>query len=372
MQKTKKKRIFYISDFSLPNMSAYALHVLKMCDAFSEKNYKVNLLIPYINKNYNFRKIKKEYLLKNPFSIQAFFKSKINRNLFDLLTFSFKLSKFLRNNKKPNLIISRSILPALFLSFKGHNLFLEVHTEPKGFTKTIFNIFKFFDFNNNIKFILINKNLNKKLGLKKKDFIILDDCVDARDFKPTNKKAHTCLYTGSFVKGKGIDTILNIASLLPKVNFILYGDLRTLDTHLYKNIINQKNISLNDFVSYNRISEILPKNKILLMPYEKKIGVLIKNLDVSNYISPLKLFDYLAAGSIIIASKKKAYTHILKHRFNCFLLNSSNSKEWVKTISQILSNKSSYKQIQKNSIKTARKYSWLNRVSAIDKFDKPN
>ena len=67
----------------------------------------------------------------------------------------------------------------------------------------------------------------------------------------------------------------------------------------------------------------------------KKIGVLIKNLDVSDYISPLKLFDYLAAGSIIIASKKKAYSHILKHRFNCFLLKSSNSKEWVRTILQI-------------------------------------
>ena len=52
----KNKSIFYISDFSLPNMSAYALHVLKMCDAFSEKNYQVNLLIPNIKKDYNFTK----------------------------------------------------------------------------------------------------------------------------------------------------------------------------------------------------------------------------------------------------------------------------------------------------------------------------
>ena len=37
-----KKSLVYIADFSLPNMSAYALHVLKMCDAFSELNYSVN------------------------------------------------------------------------------------------------------------------------------------------------------------------------------------------------------------------------------------------------------------------------------------------------------------------------------------------
>ena len=38
----EKKSLVYIADFSLPNMSAYALHVLKMCDAFSELKYLLN------------------------------------------------------------------------------------------------------------------------------------------------------------------------------------------------------------------------------------------------------------------------------------------------------------------------------------------
>ena len=54
------KKIFYISDFSLPNMSAYALHVLKMCDAFSETGHTVKLLIPYIRKEYLLEKEVKE------------------------------------------------------------------------------------------------------------------------------------------------------------------------------------------------------------------------------------------------------------------------------------------------------------------------
>ena len=68
------------------------------------------------------------------------------------------------------------------------------------------------------------------------------------------------------------------------------------------------------------------------MPYEEKVGVLIKNLDVSNYISPLKLFDYLASGSVIIASNKKAYDHILKHKFNCFLINSQKTRSGLKLL----------------------------------------
>ena len=33
-----KNKIIYIAEFSLPNMSAYAVHVLKMCDSFSNDN----------------------------------------------------------------------------------------------------------------------------------------------------------------------------------------------------------------------------------------------------------------------------------------------------------------------------------------------
>ena len=57
------KNLIYIADFSLPNMSAYMLHVLKMCDAFSEKKYNVRLLVPYKQKNLNYKTLKK-YLLK--------------------------------------------------------------------------------------------------------------------------------------------------------------------------------------------------------------------------------------------------------------------------------------------------------------------
>ena len=73
----KKKNVFYIADFSLPNKSAYSLHVLKICDAFNEINtYKINLLIPFIKKNYSSKKIKNDFLLKKKPKINHFNKKK--------------------------------------------------------------------------------------------------------------------------------------------------------------------------------------------------------------------------------------------------------------------------------------------------------
>ena len=37
-----KNKIFTLAEFSMPNMSAYTLHVLKMCDALNKSNENVN------------------------------------------------------------------------------------------------------------------------------------------------------------------------------------------------------------------------------------------------------------------------------------------------------------------------------------------
>ena len=71
-----KKSLVYIADFSLPNMSAYALHVLKMCDAFSELGFFVKLILPYKEKAYKINQIKNDFLLKKKFEIISVFSKK--------------------------------------------------------------------------------------------------------------------------------------------------------------------------------------------------------------------------------------------------------------------------------------------------------
>lgn len=38
------RNLNYVAEINLPNDSAYSIHVMKMCEAFSELNFKVNLL----------------------------------------------------------------------------------------------------------------------------------------------------------------------------------------------------------------------------------------------------------------------------------------------------------------------------------------
>ncbi len=356
------KEINYISDLSLPNKSAYAVHVMKICDNFVKNGFKVNLNIYSKNKDLSFSKIKKLYLLKNKINIQYCFEKKPNRNLFRNLYFGYWCSK---NLSKNSIILSRSIIPAIILVLLNYKVILEIHHEMSGITKVIYNFFNKLRFLNNMRYIFIHKNLQKIFNKKKDKSIVLDDCVEIEDFKNAYKIKKKCIYTGSFTKGKGIELIFKIAKKIPEIEFYAYGNTDTLEDD---NIKSLKNLKFKNYIGYNKIPSVLKSHLILLMPYQKSIGILAKNLDVSRYISPLKLFEYLAASNIIIASKLPVYSHILKNKFNCILCNPNNVEEWCLSIKKVFKDPKKFKHLKTNSQETAKKFTWRIRSRHIINF----
>jgi glycosyltransferase involved in cell wall biosynthesis len=359
-------KITYIADFSLPNKSAYSLHVIKMCDGFSELKKNVELIIPHLNKKYSSKRIRKDYLLKHKFKIKGFFLTKNENNFFNKLYFTFKIKKYLKNKSK-SLIISRSIIPSLILAIFNIKNIIEIHTELTGITKFFFLIIKINYINKNLKFIFINDYLRRKFNVKKDRSIILFDAVDYKDFKPikTNLIKKTCFYSGSFVRGKGVEIILKIAKKIPDINFHLYGNINTIYD---KSILNTKpkNIEFKGYLTYSNLVKKINNYKVLLMPYKKNVGVLISNIDVSRYFSPLKMFDYLAAGKIIIASDLNVYRNILKNNENSIIVK-ENVNLWCKNIKKVFKT-NSFNNMGKNARKSSKKFSWVNRANEVLNF----
>ena len=50
---------------------------------------------------------------------------------------------------------------------------------------------------------------------------------------------------------------------------------------------------------FKKLPEILSKMDILLMPYTKYVTAAGDVSDIARFTSPLKLFDYMAAGKLI-------------------------------------------------------------------------
>ena len=59
------------------------------------------------------------------------------------------------------------------------------------------------------------------LNINHKNVLVLDDAVDVRDFKKSKNQTfkNTCFYSGSFVEGKGIEIIQQLALQTSKFLF---------------------------------------------------------------------------------------------------------------------------------------------------------
>lgn len=355
-------KVNYISELSLPSNSGYAQHVLKICDAFSKK-YETKLFVN--SSRANRKTLKKNYLLKTDFEINSY-KKKRQHNFFSRILYACFI---LRNVDKESIIISRSVLSSLLLSMMKIKNIVELHHPPTGLTKIIFIIVKFLGMNKNLKYIFLHNNIKKKMNIK--NGIVLDDCVDINDFKKRNlKEKYEYCYVGSLFRGKGLETIVKLALFFEKKNFHVFGDLNSIDPKYFdiKKIRKISNLHLHNFRKYNAIPNILKSSKFLLMPYLKNISVNSKNLEVSNYMSPLKMFDYLASGKIIFASNLRVYSHILKDRYNCILIKKNNLEDWLFSIKKYSKKNSFTYLLSKNALKTASKYTWDKRVERIINF----
>ena len=342
------KNLSYISELCLPSNSGYAQHVLKICDAFSKK-FKTRLFV--ISNGKSFIKLKKEYSLKRKFKINPYSKNYKN-NFITRIFFSLYI---LKNINKNSLIISRSLISSLTLSMFGTKSILELHHPPKGLSSYIFYLCRLFKLDKNLHYIFLHKNIKKHLKIERG--IVLDDACDLSDFKVRKSKVKfEYCYVGSLFKGKGLEKIIELASYFPQKRFHVFGDTKTIDPNFNKLQIKKlKNLYMHNFKSYQFIPDILKRSKYLLLPYSNKVSVNSKNLEVSNYMSPLKMFDYLASGKIIIASNLKVYSHILKNNFNCLMPKKNDLKSWMDLINNISKKNVNLNYLQKNALNTAFK-----------------
>ena len=90
---------------------------------------------------------------------------------------------------------------------------------------------------------------------------------------------------------------------------------------------------------------------ILLMPYQSKVSIGVKGHDTSRWMSPMKMFEYLASGVPLISSNLPVLKEVLKHKVNSLLVNPSNTSEWLEAINSLEKDQKLANDISRNAHK---------------------
>ncbi len=380
-------RITYLSNSRFPSEMANTVQIMNMCNSLAEYGFKVNLLKPYrFNQiSYGTKDLFEYYNLTQKFDIHTvknidlsvlykFIPSSLFRSLNYINNFFWEnyLVNFYVKNFSNDLIYMRHTLPFALDKISKLNIpaIVEFHGMPsKRYIKYYKN-----GFENSDKLIplAITKGLaediSKDLNINIDDILILPSAVDITKFDvdkieitKTRKNIINITYVGSLIPNRGVDTLLNAAKVLKKINFTIIGgvseDLNLMK--LYKKKHNLNNVRLLGHKSQKELPDFYKEADILILPMTGK------ETHTAKYASPSKLFEYMASGKPIIASDLNSIREILTNDDSILFFEPDNSEDLINKIKFLSSNPDLMIKLSTKSKDLAKEYSWNNRVEKI-------
>ncbi len=331
-------KIAYLSTSAIPSTAANSIHVMKMCAAFSKQGNSVDL---YASKsaqiNYCKTNFYKYYGVDNSFNIiktiKPFFRGGSTIYRF--------FSNFKLMFKRYDLFYARNYHHAKSALFLKIPVIIEVHDRPsdKRAIKTIKKVV------NSKKFaglVTISQALKDEYlylypELKNKKVIVAHDCADIpqKTIKKKDNDAIAIGYVGHLYEGRGAEIIIEMAKRFSNTMFYIVGGLEK-DIQRVKSICRLPNVVFEGFVPNGELYRYYCKFDIVLAPYQKKVSVAGGGGDTSKYMSPLKIFEYMAYKKAIVCSDIPVLHEVLADRNNCLLCDCSDLDAWELAINLLI------------------------------------
>lgn len=374
--------IGYLSDSYLPSNRANTVHVLKMCSAFAHIGMNVTL---FCNKqsDYDINKIRKAYNIDSNYNIIAV-PAKLKGKL-QLLEFAFRKRNLIIQGEY-DICYGRSLL-ALFLIRNKLPFIYESHILPNRgiFVRLERMLLK----NKNCHgLIVISQSLKEEYlkmfpFLKRKDVTVLHDGADAfdgnynetdvpKELVEAHKQGPTIGYIGHLYPGKCMEVMMEIAQKMPGQVFHVIGGTDEWVKHWKDECKSSgiNNIKFYGFIDNSKVNACYQYLDIVLLPFSDNIYYnKDKKDDIGKYISPLKLFEAMACGKAIVASKLVSIEEVVTEGTDGILVNPADIEGWKKQIEILLCDANRRDELGKKAkAKLERNYSWHKRAELILKI----
>jgi len=374
-------KLLYLHNIALTEGMSTNLQVISVCNSLHKNGLEVILAMP----DPRIKSCKLEKIFKNvtggSVSFQVFlFKEFSKFRRLNKYTNHFRIKKILKKTQ-PDICFVRSPLFFCKVIKLGYPVIFESHNNLLHNRSKIINCVLTKKLIKATKstcckiFITISYALGqfwKKKGVKRNKILCLHDGFDESLFKKVytlteakkklglNVRQKVTVYTGSLFKNRGIENIIELAKCFPKVIFLMIGGPETKKNEYSKMALNMKvtNIKFLGHINHDNIPNYLYAADILLALWTKEVPTI-------NYCSPLKLFEYMASGRLILAHDFPTIREVLTNGLTAILIKPDSIDDLKKKFKLAL-NLDNYIFISNNSRKLAfRKYSWEVRTKTI-------
>ena len=371
-------RITYISGAQIPSLTANSIHVMKMAQALSQEGHAVELLVPRGTGGLRMpgQDLWHHYGIKTPFSIRW-----ISSPAFPARAYQIRAIWYVRNNRA-DLVYTRGLDVAAACAVLAIPTICELHDSPGGkFGPFYFRLF--LTGQGFRRLVVISQALRDSLAkrypalLRDKQVIVAPDGVDLERFEglpdsvqarrqlQLNEGSFTVGYTGHLYAGRGIDLMLQLAHRCPKIQFLIVGGQPDAVAVRVRECLERGlgNVRFTGFVENADLPLYQAACDVLLLPHQKRVAA-SGGGDISGVCSPMKMFEYMATGRLIIASDLPVLREVLNDH-NAVLCNPEDVAAWQSALERAISDPKWRHSLGRQARQDVEQYTWQRRVRKV-------
>jgi glycosyltransferase involved in cell wall biosynthesis len=366
-------KIACIATSRVPSSTANSIQVMKACHALAELGHTVCLLIPG-EKAVEWQSLENFYGLKTPFEVRWLPSQAMWRR------YDFSLEAVREAKHWGAQMVYTWLLPAAVMSlWYQFPTLLELHDVVKGRLGP--QSYRLFCLHRKTqkRLLVITQALKNKLedqsrlSLPANEVLIAPNGTDLERYasQPPAAEARAALnfpetfsavYTGHFYAGRGMDLLLGLAQRLPQVHFLWVGgsegSVKEWEKRLSELCIS--NVTLTGFVPNSELPLYQAAGEVLLMPYEKSIAG-SSGGNSADICSPMKMFDYLATGRVIISSDLPVIHEVLNTE-NAIFCPPDDLNAWVEAMEGLINDPQRRSCLAEQARRDAARYTWVERA----------
>lgn len=366
-------KIAFCPSAGVPSRSAESIFVVKMCEALAKPGHEVTLFSPNTpDRDRSIADVYKHYGVEPSFAIEpVIFPPVPLRRAISALVIVIKA-----RHRKIDLFYTRSIY-ACFLSLQlGLRSVFEIHS-PIGTPGTFDSqlLTRVVGHKNLARIVVITKALKHYLEenypIPTGTIMVVPDSADVptTDERLERKEPSRLQvgYIGHLYPGRGIDVIAELAKRRPAMDFHCVGGMES-DIEYWRTKMGEvDNFHLHGYVPFSETEKFRLSCDVLMAPYMRKVSIYGNDdTDTAAWMSPMKVFEYMAARKPIVTSNLPAIREVLTHEKDSILCNPDNVDEWEAALVRLQQDTAFSERIATRAYETfLSSYTWEARAERV-------
>jgi len=390
--------LIYIANARFPTEKAHGYQICKMCEAFASLGLKVKLLHPYRDNPLAGKSVFEFYGVRPIFEIRTLSNWDVVRlerwvpnRWFTLLFFLHSMiwSRYaaqVASQERADLYYTREASIAYWLTQMGLPTVYEAHVAPKWGQRWLL---KMLARQQELRLVVSLTSFIRdefvKMGFCREKLAVLPDGVDLSLFQNLpdrdDCRRHLNLpldrpiigYIGRFrtmEMEKGIPELVEAMAYLAQIQgaepllLCVGGPMEVVPDYL------ERARRLGAPEHRLKFVDRVPNREVPLWirSFDLAIAPFPNTEHYAYFMSPLKLFEYMAAGVPIVATDLPSLREVLRHGENAWLVSPNDPKALAEGIRHLFENPDLARKLSAQAKEDVKQYTWERRAATILKF----